>query len=565
MGAGGITVVTTGMLPMVLLVAAVLSAPVALLLLWLYRRAVLRAMATTNSAAMAPPPDGPGTAGASAPLRVRRIEATAEAADSSRYRSAWRSLAALGAVQLAGGVAYALVFAAAWMSFSGGEGFVPARFAWLALCYGWPSVIAIGIAASVSRGQRIAVAGGYFAVLALVAGYALVRNAEVTAGQLVYFWLYVNAAPSLLLAAFLHRRVRAVGPLVATFMVAAVAGSQVLLSLVGASERGMRLSVEAGALWGLGGTEVFFALILAGFCLFGLAGWWLLKRLGSRYRARAMSDQTLTLDAMWLGFGIVQSITLSFEGWAWLFTGVVAFGVYKVVTLTGFGLLRTGAGERGTTLLLLRVFSLGRRSERLFDALSKQWLRLGSMTLIAGPDLVTSTVEPHEFLEFVGGALSRRFVRDGDDLTRRIEAMAHGPDPDGRYRVNEFLCYADTWQQTMQRLAAGADAVLMDLRSFTPGNRGCVFEIEQLLAGADLRRVLLLVDETTDEAFLERVLQQAWARGVGQAGAERSTPAEVRVLRLAGHAARDLRALLRLLLAEDGPSVPAPAGSVVAT
>ena len=53
------------------------------------------------------------------------------------------------------------------------------------------------------------------------------------------------------------------------------------------------------------------------------------------------------------------------------------------------------------TLLLLRVFALGHRSERLFDALSKRWLRAGSISMIAGPDLVTSTVEPHEFLDFI--------------------------------------------------------------------------------------------------------------------------------------------------------------------
>ena len=69
------------------------------------------------------------------------------------------------------------------------------------------------------------------------------------------------------------------------------------------------------------------------------------------------------------------------------------------------------------------------------DGLSKRWLRVGSISMIAGPDLVTSTVEPHEFLDFVGGDLSRQFVRGGDDLERRLREMAHGPDPDGRYRV----------------------------------------------------------------------------------------------------------------------------------
>ncbi|MGZ8198991.1 MAG: hypothetical protein ACXW2L_20470 [Burkholderiales bacterium] len=49
-----------------------------------------------------------------------------------------------------------------------------------------------------------------------------------------------------------------------------------------------------------------------------------------------MRDQSLILDAMWLLFGVVQSITFAFEGWLWAFTGLAAFAVYKVVTRIGF-------------------------------------------------------------------------------------------------------------------------------------------------------------------------------------------------------------------------------------
>lgn len=153
-----------------------------------------------------------------------------------------------------------------------------------------------------------------------------------------------------------------------------------------------------------------------------------------------------------------------------------------MVSFAGFALLRRRAAN-GTTapmLLLLRVFALGSRSERFFDAFSKWWRRSGSISLIAGPDLITTVVEPHEFLDFVSGRLSRQFVQSEADLEQRLADLDRQPDPDGLYRVNEFFCHADTWQVTMRRLAKESDAVLMDLRSFSSKNRGSLYELGQV-------------------------------------------------------------------------------------
>jgi hypothetical protein len=183
----------------------------------------------------------------------------------------------------------------------------------------------------------------------------------------------------------------------------------------------------------------------------------------------------------------------------------------------------------------------------VFDALAKRWLRVGSMTLIAGPDLVASTVEPHEILDFVGGGVAHRFVRSEQDLAQRMQAMELGPDPDGRYRVNELFCYADTWQSAMRGLARVADAVVMDLRSFAPGNQGCLYEIEQLLATVELRRVLLLIDASTDETFLRQAVQSAWARVRAQGAADRGDALQLRLLRLSGSGRQSMRTLLQAL------------------
>src|SRR5205085_1649226 len=164
-----------------------------------------------------------------------------------------------------------------------------------------------------------------------------------------------------------------------------------------------------------------------------------------------------------------------------------------------------------------------------------------------GPDLVASTVEPHEFLDFVGGHLSRQFVRGSDDLERRVQAMSLGPDPDGRYRVDEFFCYADTWQETMRKLAGGADAILMDLRSFSRSNQGCIFELQQLLDSVPLERVVFLLDDATDRAFLEQVLHEAWLRVRADSPNRRSNAPQARLLRVGSQKTADVSGLLKLL------------------
>ena len=178
--------------------------------------------------------------------------------------------------------------------------------------------------------------------------------------------------------------------------------------------------------------------MLAGLLAFALAGWLALQWVGRRYRRKRVSDQMLTVESMWLMFGLVHSIGLVFEGWAWIFTGFAAFAAFVAARSAAFKLLRRAPPPRPRRLLLLGVFALGRRSERLFDLLQKHWLRSGDITMIAGPDLVTTTIEPHEFLDFLGRGVSRQFVKDRADLSGRIAAMDTTTDPDLRYRVNEF-------------------------------------------------------------------------------------------------------------------------------
>ncbi|UCD81976.1 MAG: hypothetical protein JSW26_11275, partial [Desulfobacterales bacterium] len=121
------------------------------------------------------------------------------------------------------------------------------------------------------------------------------------------------------------------------------------------------------------------------------------------------------------------------------------------------------------------------------------------------------------------------------------------PDPDGRHRVNEFFCHANTWQMTMTKLAAQTKGVLMDLRSFSPANQGCLYELQELLRNVSLLRILLVIDDTTDRIFLEQTLHRLW-KGVGENSPNlRLSSPEIRMFRLSYRGSGEVRTLLKLL------------------
>jgi hypothetical protein len=229
--------------------------------------------------------------------------------------------------------------------------------------------------------------------------------------------------------------------------------------------------------------------------------------------------------------------------WIW------GFVAYKLTATAGFRLVRTRAENdaQALKLLVLRVFSLGTRSERLFANFTKLWRHMGSVQLIAGPDLATSTVEPHEFLDFLAGRLQRRFITGPDTLEQRLSETEQRRDNDGRFRITDFFCHDDTWQMVFDRLKKDSDVVLMDLRGFSQSNRGCMFEIKELLDGMLLRHIVFVVDRTTDERFLSQVLADTWANAT-KASPNWNDPApRVRLYRFDGHAGQNIPALVAVV------------------
>ncbi|MDH3338863.1 MAG: hypothetical protein OEM76_13710 [Gammaproteobacteria bacterium] len=511
------TTVLTGMLPFIVFVGAIIAFPLSLLLLNRYRATVLRTMAASGGVAPTADgvPDEQARAGDSGQLEIVTVEMPSvpltTGSDDSLFAHVTQAPWATVRAYALGGVTYAAILGAAQLIADGS--FSLLRFIAMTYIYAWPVIIAINLIVPSTRRLKIRSFGAYFVGLMLISILAVSVSTNLSFFGLFIAWALFSLAPTIVVLAFLQRRVRAVGVMVLAFTVIALAGTNIALAIAESSESLLRSLAGFAIAVGSNAVGAFVGIILIGAVAFGVIAWFANKWIKNMYLQKRLSDQSLLLDSMWLVFALVQAIGLAFVSAAWYLAGLVAFLAYKFTVMNRLKVQRPGRTDDGSiaNILFLRVFSLGRRSEQVFDAVSAHWRYIGNVRMIAGPDLAVTTVEPHEFLEFLSGRIDESFIPSGDALEARMLDLDSLPDYDGRFRVNDFFCYDDTWKMVLSRLVRESDAVLMDVRGFSADNAGVIFELNELVNMVPIHRVVLIADRTTDTPFLNEVLENSWA------------------------------------------------------
>jgi hypothetical protein len=490
------------------LLTLVITAIVALFVLWRYRVAVLKGMsfASGETLSITPPLTAPGAPGPAA-----RSDASALAWERVTHRRAicaWLLTVAVPAPLIA--VAYVseepisathIVMISAII--------VGAAVPMIAVSLGW----------SWTRGVMfwlaLLIAGAVLTVMVSML-QRLARGAMPTFDQLLNVVPFlqvaavVSSVPLLLLLASGSGRLRGVVPI--TFAGLLVFGLAPILG-----SRATHLLAESRA-----GTEVLLGTVStvglhAAFILFALpTGWVAWKRLHAvarQYEAKAFSDAQLLARAWWLMF--VGSLALEIlnkeaaPAWA-VIACAAAYPVFLAVNRQAVRWVGLAAESRPPrTLLLLRVFGYTRRTEKLFDRIGARWRYFGPVTMIAAPDVVARSIDPADFMYYMVGSIDENFVRSAADLERRLQTIDTRRDPDGRFRVNDFCCADTTWRATVTALMDRADVVLMDLRGITSLQRGCEFELRELPARLAPQRIVLVVDHATDRAFVRASLGPA--------------------------------------------------------
>lgn len=515
-GTDRITTLLTGELQFIVYTALLLTIPISWALLKRYKRAVIRTMEKHASqpeitqpietTPIAPPETG---------LKIRILEPSNipdRPSLSTSQKILLQAPTKASLVYLLAGIGYAAVMT--WGTLKSGQmSAALTRVSITMMLYGWPIVLATQYIAGTTLRRSLKPIITYAGVYLLLSLLAIALKPDAKYLDLLFLWGLINIPTTLFWWIVLNRRLRAVSPLVLIFLVLAVTGSLMLLEILFYNEFVLGLSVDIFMPLGFGVKGMMVVNVLIGLLIFCVIGWFVLRWVRWQYQRQMISEQIITLDALWLLFSITKGIELVFEGLVWALIPLVAFLIYKALSILGFRWLSRQHKLPDTPcLLLLRVFSLGRRSEQLFDAVSTHWRYLGKIRLIAGPDLATTTIEPHEFLDYVSGNLGHNFIDRDEKLEAALANSKDHPDRDGRYRVEEFFCYGDTWQMVLTHLQHTCNVVLMDLRGFTLENAGCIFEINTLIDHLPLDQVIFTIDETTNRDFLQSTVQSAWQK-----------------------------------------------------
>ena len=526
----------------------------------LYRRAVVRTMRDAVPVPPAPAAAPPVPHGPTRPVHLD-VQAADEPVSKTRggalYEN-WRAaVTETTKVYVSAGVVYALLLTAAFA-----VRFRPLSWptlVMLLLAFAWPTVLTALLVAVPKRSRQQQINVGYWVLFFVVVAVAA-ESAPALTGEGIVWLVGANVIATAVALVVRARRIRAVAPLIGAFFMLLGIGVAFFfgaLMSVGQQAAGPEQEVSGGQVAMIVGLMLTLPVVAP------LAGWRLLRGIGAWYAAKRTSDETLTMASIWLIFAGVHASTIAYDDLRWMSVGLLAFCGFLVCTTVGFRLLRRrAAGTRAPRLLVLRVFALGRRSRRLFDRLAARWRHVGSVQLIAGPDLASSTVEPHEFFDFLCRRLARRFLADAQSIDGAIAAVDTRPDHDGRYRITDFFCRDSVWQAVFARLAAGSDVVLMDLRGFSGANCGCTYELSELLNLVPLERIAIVIDGSTDEPFLAQTIEQASVRISPASPNAGSALLRVRLFRESGWRGVDPDPLLRLLCDTAAPATaPAPAGA----
>jgi hypothetical protein len=157
-------------------------------------------------------------------------------------------------------------------------------------------------------------------------------------------------------------------------------------------------------------------------------------------------------------------------------------------------------------LLALRVFGSPYLTD--FLRLTKSWQWMGTTQRLDGPE--TTGDKGMDIIHYLTGQIDKSIVENQEELESAFKKFNASPDKKLCFTLNSMQCMDATWKEALQYLLNKSDVVVMDFSYLSEKNKGVAFELNKLFDQFETKRLVFLVNDSTDMKVLEEISNQAW-------------------------------------------------------
>ncbi len=201
------------------------------------------------------------------------------------------------------------------------------------------------------------------------------------------------------------------------------------------------------------------------------------------------------------------TFTRTSDLFAILALSVVALLAYALFNgYLGSRLRHQTAATKPMRLLILWVFGPQKNLLTLLGNIGQYWRLIGSVQFLQGG---AYTLNMNQVVSYISGKRDI-LTATREQLDKKLHAFKYIPERNGTYPSHSLLCGDAVWKLAIDYFLQNSDMIAMNLCGFSRSNQGCIYELSLLTDRFPSRRILFLVDDTTDMDFLTSMLKQKW-------------------------------------------------------
>lgn len=139
------------------------------------------------------------------------------------------------------------------------------------------------------------------------------------------------------------------------------------------------------------------------------------------------------------------------------------------------------------------------------------WVNLSTLQVIFIIGLLIMLLVLPVFLISISRITVKRFIRSIPLLNKKIDSIRTNiRSISATYKNFTLYCFDNVWKKAVQQILPVSKAVLMDLRGFTPGRRGCKYEIGLLIDSYPINKIVFLADEGPSIEAIKEIVKEQW-------------------------------------------------------